>query len=81
MYQKRYQKRHQKVSKRYQRGIKSIKKVSKKVSKEVLQNIKKKILTSQAKASLFFSPPEIPLIRPGWPIKVSAHFVMPSFFA
>ena len=36
------------------------------------------LYTSHAKASLFFSPPEIPLIRPGSPIKVSAHFIIPS---
>ena len=32
-------------------------------------------LTSQAKASLFVSPPEMPFIRPGTPIRVLAHLV------
>lgn len=36
------------------------------------------ILTSDANANLFFSPPEIPLTRPGVPMTVSAQFVRPS---
>jgi len=37
--------------------------------------------TSDAKASLFFSPPEIPLILPGTPIMTSAHLFKPTFKA
>ena len=36
------------------------------------------ILTSDANANLFFSPPEIPLTRPGVPMTVSAQFFRPS---
>lgn len=36
------------------------------------------ILTSDANANLFFSPPEIPLTLPGVPMTVSAQFVRPS---
>lgn len=36
------------------------------------------IPTSDANANLFFSPPEIPLTRPGIPITVSAQFFKPS---
>lgn len=35
-------------------------------------------ITSAAKASLFISPPDIPLTLPGKPIVVSAHLVRPS---
>ena len=36
------------------------------------------LLTSEAKANLFFSPPEIPRNRPGIPMTVSAHLFKPS---
>lgn len=35
--------------------------------------------TSDAKDSLFISPPEMPLTFPGVPMKVSAHFVSPNY--
>jgi hypothetical protein len=34
---------------------------------------------SDANESRFFSPPEIPLMRPGVPMTVSAHFESPSW--
>ena len=37
------------------------------------------IITSDAKDSRFFSPPEIPRVLSGTPITVSAHLVRPSY--
>jgi len=46
---------------------------------EAVVNLYKRILTSEANDSLFFSPPEMPRNRPGIPMYVSAHLVRPSF--
>ena len=37
------------------------------------------LITSEANANRFFSPPEIPRSLPGIPMTVSAHFFSPSY--